>query len=165
MDTLIAVDVTPRWLYGHTQLDSVSTPGSEAMALIHQRLNILMTAGSPGFGELTNGRTVVAVELDNLHRYRLLGLKGDRLLLCGLYDDECVFTAARQLRRRRYPVALLEDACLWSASLETLLEDALIARELNIVPRLRAIDLWPNLAQLAEDADLPGLWDGDPPSL
>ncbi len=89
MDTIVAVDVTPRWIYGHTCLDETCPErddhffGSNAMALFHQRLNILMTAGSPGFSELHNVRTVVAVELESLHRYRLLGLKGDRLLLCG----------------------------------------------------------------------------------
>ncbi len=171
MDTIVAVDVTPRWIFGHTCLDEVcdkqGRPISEvnAMALIHQRLNVLMTAGSPGFGELHNVRTVVAVELESLHRYRLLGLKGDRLLLCGVYGDECVFTAARQIRRRGYPVALLEDVCLWSAPLPVLLEDERTARELNTVPRLRALDLWPNLAQLAAEAELPGLWAGDLPSL
>jgi hypothetical protein len=76
-----------------------------------------------------------------------------------------VFCAARQLRKRGYPIALLEDACLWSAPLPVLLEDARTARELNRVPRLRALDLWPNLAQLANDAELPDLWAGDPPSL
>ena len=168
MDTIIAVDVTPRWLYGHTCLDDPDEGLPEqtlAMARVHQRLNILMTAGSPGFGELHNVRTVVAVELESLHRYRLLGLKGDRLLLCGVYGDECVFCAARQLRRRGYPVALPEDACLWSAPLPVLLDDERAARELNSVPRLRALDLWPNLAQLADDAELPGLWSGEPPSL
>lgn len=171
MDTIVAVDVTPRWIYGHTCLDETCTDhgshisGSNAMALIHQRLNILMTAGSPGFGELSNVRTVVAVELESLHRYRLLGLKGDRLLLCGVYGDECVFTAARQLRRRGYPVALLEDACLWSAPLAVLLEDEHTARELNTVSRWRALDLWPNLVELADAAELSGLWDGEPPSL
>ena len=171
MDTIVAVDVTPRWIYGHTCLDETSAEqdghisGSNAMALIHQRLNLLMTAGSPGFGELSNVRTVVAVELESLHRYRLLGLKGDRLLLCGVYGDECVFTVARQLRRRGYPVALLEDACLWSAPLAMLLEDEHTARELNTVSRRRALDLWPNLVQLAVEAELPGLWDGEPPSL
>ena len=168
MDTIVAVDVTPRWLYGHTCLDDPDEGLSEqtlAMARAHQRLNILMTAGSPGFGELHNVRTVIAVELESLHRYRLLGLKGDRLLVCGVYGDECVFCAARQLRKRGYPIALLEDACLWSAPLPVLLEDARTARELNRVPRLRALDLWPNLAQLANDAELPDLWAGDPPSV
>ena len=165
MDTLIAVDVTPRWLYGHTLLDPDPLPESEAMALAHQRLNVLMTAASPGFEHLPNVRTVIAVELEHLHRIRLGGaLKGERLLLCGVYGDECVFEAARRLRRRRYDVAILEDACLWSAPLDVLLDDAPTARELNRVSRLRAIDLWPNLAQLADDADLPGLWSGDPPS-
>lgn len=171
MDTIVAVDVTPRWIYGHTCLDEACTDpgsyisGSSAMALIHQRLNILMTAASPGFRELSNVRTVVAVELESLHRYRLLGLKGDRLLLCGVYGDECVFTTARQLRRRGYPVALLEDVCLWSAPLAMLLEDERTARELSTVSRWRALDLWPNLVQLADEAELPGLWDGEPPSL
>ncbi len=168
MDTIVAVDVTPRWLYGHTCLDDPDEGLPEetlAMARAHQRLNILMTAGSPGFGELHDVRTVVAVELESLHRYRLLGLKGDRLLLCGVYGDECVFTAAKQLRRRGYPVALLEDACLWSAPLKVLLDDKRTARELNSMLRLRALDLWPNLVQLANEAELPGLWEGEPPSL
>lgn len=168
MDTIVAVDVTPRWLYGHTCLDDPDESLPEqtlAMARAHQRLNILMTEASPGFGNLAGVRTVIAVELESLHRYRLLGLKGDRLLLCGVYGDECVFCAARQLRKRGYPVALLEDACLWSAPLPVLLEDESTAQELNTVPRLRAIDLWPNLADLARDASLPGLWAGEPPSL
>jgi len=167
MDTIIAVDVTPRWLYGHTRLDSGDGPESDAMALIHQRLNVLMTEGSPGFGNLAGVRSVIAVELDNLHRIRLNGLKGDRLLLCGVYGDECVFETARQLRQRGYEVALLEDACLWSAPLPVLLDDEPTARELNQVPRLRAIDLWPNLVDLAGDAirEMPDLWTGDPPSL
>ena len=44
------------------------------------------------------------------------------------------------------------------------MDDEPTARELNQVPRLRAIDLWPNLAQLAEDAKMPDVWAGDPPS-
>lgn len=170
MDTIIAVDVTPRWMYGHTQLDEdeADVPFAcdmmLAMAKVSQRLNVLMTEGSPGFKNLAGVRTVIAVELENLHRIRLTGLKGDRLLLCGVYGDECVFETARQLRRRGYEVALLEDACLWSAPLPVLLEDEPTARELNQVPRLRAIDLWPNLAQLAEDAKMPDVWAGDPPS-
>lgn len=166
MDTIIAVDVTPRWLCGHTRLDSGDGPESDAMALIHQRLNVLMTEGSPGFSNLAGVRTVIAVELENLHRIRLSGLKGDRLLLCGVYGDECVFETARQLRRRGYEVALLEDACLWSAPLPVLLDDEPTARALNQVPRLRAIDLWPNLVDLAGDAigEMPDLWTGDPPS-
>ena len=165
MDTLIAVDVTPRWLYGHTLSDPDPIPESAAMAQIHQRLNLLMTAASPGFGDLANVRTVIAVELEHLHRIRLGGLlQDDRLLLCGVYGDECVFSVAKRLRRRSYSVALLADACLWSAPLDVLLADAPTARELNTVPRLRAIDLWPNLATLAAEANLPGLWAGDPPS-
>ena len=172
MDTIIAVDVTPRWLYGHTQLDvdekdePFTCDMVLAIARIHQRLNVLMTEGSPGFSSLAGVRTVIAVELENLHRIRLSGLKGDRLLLCGVYGDECMFETARQLRRRGYEVALLEDVCLWSAPLSVLLDDEPTARELNQVPRLRAIDLWPNLANLAGDAirEMPDLWTGDPPS-
>jgi hypothetical protein len=114
MDTIIAVDVTPRWMYGHTQLDEdeaavpVACDMMLAMAKVSQRLNVLMTEGSPGFKNLAGVRTVITVELENLHRIRLTGLKGDRLLLCGVYGDECVFETARRRKsrgrkRRRWP--------------------------------------------------------------
>ena len=162
---IITVDVTPRWLCGHTHRDSDVTADTLAVALAHQRIEALLRAASPECAYLTGVCTALAVELENLHHIRLLGLKGDRLLLCGVYGDACVLAAARKLKQRGYTVALLEDVCLWSAPLPMLLECEETAQTLAQVPRLKAIDLWPQLAEFAADDSQPGLWAGDPPNL
>ncbi len=152
---LLCVDTSPRWLYGHTFTDErVDRDMENAVALASQRLTALMQH----VASLDLPRPM-AVESEQLARLRLDDLRGKgALLLCGAYGDACVLDVADRLCKRGYPVTILEDACLWSAPLETLLresDDPRLAR----IPRRRAVEVFPGL--LKEDRNL---WAGEPPS-
>lgn len=95
-----------------------------------------------------------------LRRADLSDLRGREILLAGLYGDLCVLDAARTLKQRGFEVALLEDACLWSAPLDLLLrpdEADESSCDLPDFRRVRARQLWPEVADYDDD---PGLWDG-----
>lgn len=120
---LVAVDVSPLWMYGHTlagavtprlpwgdDLYRISTASAQMqMALASERVHDLLawayeTARLPWF----------VVESMHLNRFDLSDFKGKgALALCGVYGDACVLAAARFYEQQGFEVLILQDACLW----------------------------------------------------
>ena len=154
---LLCVDVSPRWMYGHTLQDSEdeayanATEMREAMAFAHRRIAALMQHVVNREDPLTP----IVVESEHLNRLRLSDLRhAGGMALCGVYGDSCVLDVALRLKRRGYSVAILADACLWSYPI-----DQIDDPRLKQIDQRRAVELFPELLD-----DDPALWSDSPPS-
>jgi hypothetical protein len=155
---LLAVDVSPRWLCGHTLRERCPDPEQKALALAHDRIADLM-----GHIDTLGWPPPICVESDHFSRVYLDDLKWTRIVLCGLYGDRCVSKVARQLQARAFQAVILEDACLWSAPLIRLTDPDdpdFYNPELARIPRTCVRRLFPDLGRPARR----DLWRGEPPS-
>ena len=153
---LVCVDVSPRWMYGHTLQDADEEAYANsfemraAMALAHRRLAALMqhVADHTPLKPIT-------VESVQLSRLRLSDLRrAGTIAVCGVYGDWCVLDVALRLKRRGYSIVILDDVCLWSEPLKQIEEP-----RFKQVRHGRAVKLFPQLI-----ADDPTLWADDSPS-
>ena len=157
---IVAVDVSPRWLYGHTTLDAIDDDDQIAMARAHRRLTSLLCEADPAgaSGTPLPVANFLIVESANVDRVYLDDYKDRPLLLCGVYGDACVLDVADRLQQRGFTVSLLEDACLWGYPLDRIDSESSDPR-LRRIPRERAADRFPALLEREPD-----IWAGDPPS-
>ncbi len=151
-DALVLVDVSPRWLYGHTVTDPVDGAfyaWTRALAQLTRRVH----AVTEYLGEKHPTISVVTVEQEQLAWFRAPRQKMT-LALAGLYGDACVKTAAAQLTRRGHPVVVVADLCVWEEP----------AGAAYPVPVLTADKLFPGIgAWIAQYwLDAPVNWDGQP---
>ncbi len=164
---VVCVDVSPRWIYyGRKALTAKAEPDSQAMAVAQERISTLLALVAESLQRLTHIRDYrlpppIVVESDQLDRVALGDLRGKgALALCGVYGDGCVLDVAERLKVHGYEVVILEDACLWSAPPEMLLEEEeQFARRVSAFERVRAAEIFSELTE-----ENPDLWTGDPPS-
>jgi hypothetical protein len=111
-DALVLVDISPRWLYGHTLADQPIDPAFgawvDALARLTRRLQSLSC-----FLE----ETLPAFPLITVEQQHLTWLRAPRqamtLALAGLYGDQCVMAAAETLARRGHTLVVVRDLCVW----------------------------------------------------
>lgn len=142
---LIVVGASPMWLSEHTCLAPKPDLDHVADALVTKRIADLMWHFGDNAGRDTPWPYPITVESGALERLSLRGLMGRVLGLAGVFGDLCVFDVARKLKRRGWPVVIIEDACLWSSPLEGLIDPKSEAYvpALAKFPRVRATTLWP----------------------
>lgn len=105
---VIGIDVSPRYLWGHTIKDGHQDHPGLAMSLITQRLHDLAS--------YLEERDIPCLffDLSVLDQVNLSDLQGKgRILVCGIYADQCVAECAKRLQDAGFPVSVLEDASLW----------------------------------------------------
>lgn len=144
MAQLLCIDVSPLWLYGHTSLDDGRfEPEMLTMARAHRRISDLMHM----YQDTTHDVPIV-VASEHLDRLKLDDLRDKGvLLICGVYGDLCVLKVADELQKRGFEVIILEDACLWSYSPDTVLTGGNeLARTRARIECGRALEIFPGLA-------------------
>lgn len=145
---VLGIDVSPRFLWGHTVKDGNQDQPAIAMSILAQRLHELST-----FLE-AEGIPCLFFDLAVLDRVSLDDLREKgRILVCGIYADQCVAECATRLKGQGFSVSVLEDASLWE-----------IPYRWTEWPRglmLEAVkDYFPDLVE-----NNPELWEGDWPCL
>ncbi len=152
VDALVLVDISPRWLYGHTREDVIDGDfdgWTRALAQLTRRLH----ATARFLEEQTPEVPLVAVELTTLTWLRV-PRAGATLALGGLYGDACVKQGARQLQTRGHQVVVVSDLCVWEVQPDPSYP----------APYVSADKLWPNLPTWVQQNFLqePIPWDGLP---
>ena len=154
VDALVLVDISPRWLYGHTREDAcpdgVFHTWTAMLGHLTRRLHAVTRYLEEMFGETI---PVATMELETLSWLRM-PRRTMTLALAGLYGDACVQQASLLLQARGHSVVVVQDLCVWE-------EFPVVGYPVTVVA---ADDLWPDLgAWIAENfSDDPVSWDGQP---
>jgi len=170
-DALVLVDISPRWLYGHTLADQPVDPAFGAWVDALTRLTRRLHAVARFFDATQPSFPIVTVEQEHLTWLRaprqamtlaLAGLYGDQcvmaaaetLALAGLYGDQCVMAAAETLARRGHTFVVVRDLCVWEDDPPTHYPATVLSAE-NVFPGIGA---W----MVKQDFAPPLHWDGQP---
>jgi hypothetical protein len=188
-DALVLVDISPRWLYGHTLADQPVDPAFGAWVDALTRLTRRLHAVARFFDATQPSFPIVTVEQEHLTWLRaprqamtlaLAGLYGDQcvmaaaetLALAGLYGDQCVMAAAETLAL----AGLYGDQCVMAAA-ETLARRGhtfVVVRDLCVweddppthypATVLSAENVFPGIGawMVKQDFAPPLHWDGQP---
>jgi hypothetical protein len=111
-DALVLVDISPRWLYGHTLADQPVDPAFGAWVDALTRLTRRLHAVARFFDATQPSFPIVTVEQEHLTWLRA-PRQAMTLALAGLYGDQCVMAAAETLARRGHTLVVVRDLCVW----------------------------------------------------
>jgi hypothetical protein len=152
-DALLLVDISPRWLYGHTRADQPVDSAFGAWVDAFARLTRRLHAVARFFDETHPSFPIIAVE-----QQRLTWLRAPRqamtLALAGMYGDQCVRAAAETLARRGHTIVVVRDLCVWDDDPPAHYPATVLSTE-NVFPGIGA---W--IAK--QDFAPPLYWDGQP---
>jgi len=149
VDALVLVDVSPRYLYGHTTEDAPPEAEFREWTISMSRLTRRLHAVAQFLEE--HATPLVTVELGALDWLRA-PRRRMTLALAGLYGDWCVRDASVALQTRGHAVVVVKDLCVW---------DQFLAAGYP-APRCAAEELWPGLGKWIADLSDSIHWDGEP---
>ncbi len=153
VDALVLVDISPRWLYGHTGVDAAPPASFQTWVDNLGHLTRRLHATARYLEERQPRIPLITVETTSLAWLRMRRC-GMTLALAGLYGDACVQHVAARLQTRGHAVVVVRDLCVWD---EFPVAD-------YPVPVCGADELWPSLSAWIADncAADPVTWDGQP---
>jgi|GEM_PF-1980080 len=149
VDALVLVDVSPRFLYGHTREDALPNDEYREWAASLGRLTRRLHAVALFLEE--HATPLITIELGALNWLRA-PQRRMMLALAGLYGDWCVREASVHLQARGHKVVVVRDLCVWE-------HDPVADYP---APVYFADALWPGLGKWIADSSDPVHWDGQP---
>jgi hypothetical protein len=149
VDALVLVDISPRFLYGHTREDALPNDEYREWTVSLGRLTRRLHAVALFLEE--HATPLITIESGALNWLRAPHQRMT-LALAGLYGDWCVRDMSVHLRKRGHAVIVAKDLCVWE-------HDPVADYP---VPVCSATDLWPGLGKWIADSSDPVHWDGQP---
>lgn len=148
-DAFVLVDVSPRFMYGHTRADPRPDDEFRYWMMSLGRLVRRLHAVALFLEEHDTPR--VTIELGALDWLRAPHRRMT-LALAGLYGDWCVRDASVCLQARGHTVVVVKDLCVWEH----------FPVEGYHAPVCAAEELWPGLGEWIADLSDPIHWDRQP---
>ena len=153
VDAVLLVDISPRYMNGHTRADPETSGTFTDWTLAFAHLVRRLHATARFLEDRASAVALVTTELATLHWLRV-PYRQARLALGGVYGDACVKDAAQILTARGHEVIVLRDLCVWDGPPDTTYP----------VPLLSADEALPGIAEwIAQEFNNdPIHWDGQP---